>query len=58
MGKGSASNSDSRCPGSATFLAVSGDTALRELRALRDAGLVERGGVGRAAFYQSKRLNN
>ena len=36
----------------ATFLAVSGDTALRELRALRDAGLVERGGVGRAAFYQ------
>ena len=35
----------------ATFLAVSGDTALRELRALRDAGLVERGGVGRAAFY-------
>ena len=37
----------------ATFLAVSGDTALRELRALRDAGLVERGGVGRTAFYQS-----
>ena len=36
----------------ATFLAVSGDTALRELRALRDAGLVERGGVGKAAFYQ------
>ena len=37
----------------ATFLAVSGDTALRELRALRNAGLVERGGVGRAAFYQA-----
>ena len=37
----------------ATFLAVSGDTALRELRALRGAGLVERGGVGRAAFYRA-----
>ena len=36
----------------ATFLAVSGDTALRELRVLRDVGLVERGGVGKAAFYQ------
>lgn len=39
----------------ATFLAVSGDTALRELRVLRDAGLVERGGVGKAAFYQRAR---